>query len=78
MNIEFWDPHFHIWDISENTKSGHDSKQIFAPGKKQIYTWHDYESDVQYKDLSFKHIGGAFIEAMSVCHTESYDKNYED
>ena len=29
--IDIWDSHFHVWDISENTTSGHDAKQLFAP-----------------------------------------------
>ena len=78
MSIDFWDPHFHIWDITENTKSSHDFQQLFAPANKQIYSCYDYENDMQYKDHSFQHTGGAFIEAMSVCHIESFGSQYED
>ena len=78
MSIDFWDPHFHIWDISENTKSSHDSQQLFAPENKSIYACYDYENDMQYKDNSFRHTGGAFIEAMSVCHTDSFGSKYEN
>ena len=78
MSIDFWDPHFHIWDITENTKSSHDFQQLFAPAKKPIYSCYDYENDMQYKDHSFQHTGGAFIEAMSVCHIDSFGSKYED
>jgi len=78
MSIDFWDPHFHIWDISENTKSSHDSQQLFAPENKPIYACYDYENDMQYKDNSFRHTGGAFIEAMSVCHIDSFGSKYEN
>ena len=78
MSIDFWDPHFHIWDITENTKSSHDFQQLFAPANKQIYSCYDYENDMQYKDHSFQHTGGAFIEAMSVCHIDSFGSKYEN
>mgnify|MGYP001459032251 FL=1 len=78
MSIDFWDPHFHIWDITENTKSSHDFQQLFAPANKQIYSCYDYENDMQYKDHSFQHTGGAFIEAMSVCHIDSFGNKYEN
>ncbi len=78
MSIDFWDPHCHIWDISENTKSSHDSQQLFAPENKPIYACYDYENDMQYKDNSFRHTGGAFIEAMSVCHIDSFGSKYEN
>ena len=78
MSIDFWDPHFHIWDITENTKSSHDFQQLFAPANKQIYSCYDYENDMQYKDHSFHHTGGAFIEAMSVCHIDSFGSKYEN
>ena len=78
MSINFWDPHFHIWDITENTKSSHDFQQLFAPANKPIYSCYDYENDMQYKDHSFQHTGGAFIEAMSVCHIDSFGSKYED
>ena len=78
MSIDFWDPHFHIWDITENTKSSHDFQQLFSPANKPIYSCYDYENDMQYKDNSFQHTGGAFIEAMSVCHIDSFGSKYED
>ena len=48
MSIDFWDPHFHIWDITENTKSSHDFQQLFSPANKPIYSCYDYEKDMQY------------------------------
>ena len=70
MSIEIWDPHFHIWDISENTKSGHDASQLFALKDRPIYSWREYEHDIIRAGPSFSHIGGAFVEVISVCHTQ--------
>jgi len=38
MQIEIWDPHFHLWDVSEDTISGHDSNQLFAPNENPVKT----------------------------------------
>ena len=46
MSIEIWDPHFHIWDISKNTKSGHDASQLFTLKDRPIYSWREYEHDI--------------------------------
>jgi len=78
MSIDFWDPHFHIWDITENTKSSHDFQQLFSPANKPIYSYNDYENDMRYKDHSIQHTGGAFIETMSVCHKDSFGSQYEN
>ena len=68
--MEIWDPHFHIWDISKNTKSGHDASQLFAPSDKTIYSCSEYENDIIQAGSSFVHIGGVFVEVASVCHTQ--------
>jgi len=70
MSIEIWDPHFHIWDISENTKSGHDASQLFTLKDRPIYSWKEYEHDIIRAGPSFSYIGGAFVEVISVCHTQ--------
>ncbi len=70
MTIKIWDPHFHIWDVSDKTKSGHDSKQLFAPNDEPVYSWREYEQDCDQAGVAFSHIGGAFVEAVSVCHTQ--------
>ena len=70
MSIEIWDPHFHIWDISKSTKSGHDASQLFVLNNKSIYSWKEYEYDIKQAGSSFSYIGGAFVEVVSVCHTQ--------
>jgi|APSaa5957512493_1039668.scaffolds.fasta_scaffold31089_2 predicted TIM-barrel fold metal-dependent hydrolase len=68
MKMEIWDPHFHLWDVSENTLSGHDSSQLFAPNDNPVYSWDLYAQDMLSAGSGFEHTGGAFIEAVSVCH----------
>ena len=68
MQIEIWDPHFHLWDISEETISGHDSKQLFAPNDNPVYTCDLYEKDILSAGTKYKHSGGVLVEAVSVCH----------
>ncbi len=65
-----WDPHFHIWDISKTTKSGHDEKTLFAPNDNPIYTPSLYEKDIGAAGSEFEHIGGTFLESASVCHLD--------
>jgi len=68
--IEIWDPHFHIWDISESSKSGHDECNLFAPNDDPIYSWMEYENDLIQAGPSFSHTGGVFVETVSVFHTQ--------
>ena len=68
--MEIWDPHFHIWDISKNTKSEHDASQLFEPNDKPVYSWREYEHDIFQAGSSFSHTGGVFVEVASVCHTK--------
>lgn len=30
-SLEFFDPHFHVWDVSDQSNSGHDASILFAP-----------------------------------------------
>ena len=69
MTIEIWDPHFHIWDVSENTESGHDSSELFAPQDDPIYTLTKYAADMTAD--GFRLSAGAFVEAVSVCHVKT-------
>ena len=69
MAVEIWDPHFHIWDVSENTESGHDSSELYAPQDDPVYTLTKYEEDMAAD--GFKLSGGAFVEAVSVCHVQT-------
>lgn len=66
-NIEVWDPHFHIWDVSENTATGQELEQLFAPNDNPIYTTALYERDCDAGGKDFEHTGGAWLEALSVC-----------
>ncbi len=70
MSIEIWDPHFHVWDVAEDTRSGHDAEQLFAPNDNPLYSWIEYERDIHQAGERFSHSGGAFVEAVSVCHIE--------
>lgn len=64
--MKLWDPHFHIWDVSPNTSSGHDPAVLFAPEDAPIYSLSRLEADLAPSGLEL--IGGAFVEATSVCH----------
>tara|TARA_B110000967_G_scaffold54709_1_gene56106 strand:- start:893 stop:1846 length:954 start_codon:yes stop_codon:yes gene_type:complete len=66
--IDIWDSHFHIWDISENTTSGHDAEQLFSPKDNPIYSMKSYSNDIKQSGSNFRHTGGAFCEALSACH----------
>lgn len=70
--IEFFDPHFHIWDVSE--EGTHDGSVLFAPAGNELYDVKSYEKDVSPGDM--KHIGGTFLEAMSVCFVEEDGPGY--
>ena len=75
MTVEIWDPHFHIWDVSENTQSGHDISELFAPQDDPVYSLSRYEEDMTVED--FELTGGAFVEAVSVCHVETDGPAFE-
>ena len=62
MTVEIWDPHFHIWDVSENTESGHDSSELFPPQDDPVYTLTKYEEDMTAD--GFKLSGGAPPESL--------------
>ena len=66
--IDIWDSHFHVWDISENTTSGHDAEQLFPPKDNPVYSMESYRADINEAGSNFKHTGGAFCEALSACH----------
>ena len=75
MTIEIWDPHFHIWDVSENTESGHDSSELLVDQDDPVYTLTKYEKDMTVD--GFKLSGGAFVEAVSVCHVDTDGPQFE-
>jgi len=66
--IPFFDPHFHIWDISAASQTGHEPTNLFAPCGKEVYLRSDYEAEFAALPPGLKHAGGVFIEAVSVCH----------
>ena len=74
--VNIWDPHFHIWDVSEVTQSGHDPTQLFAPKEDSVYNIDRYENDMAME--GFKLTGGVFVEAVSVCHVESDGPLFEE
>jgi predicted TIM-barrel fold metal-dependent hydrolase len=74
--IEIWDSHFHVWDISENTTSGHDASQLFSPNDNPIYSMESYSKDISLAGSHFRHIGGAFCEAVSACHVGTSGDEY--
>jgi|TARA_B100002003_G_scaffold249926_1_gene287575 predicted TIM-barrel fold metal-dependent hydrolase len=73
--MKIWDPHFHIWDVSQTTTSGHDPEQLFAPEGNPVYTLERYEKDMAIE--GFELTGGAFVEAVSVCHVDDDGPSFE-
>eukprot|EP00041_Stephanoeca_diplocostata_P011072 m.179905 g.179905 ORF g.179905 m.179905 type:complete len:312 (+) comp18401_c0_seq9:211-1146(+) len=69
--IEFFDSHFHIWDLKEDAGSGHDPTILFAPNDNPRYDLEKYKADLSQLPNNFVHIGGVFVEAMSVCFPET-------
>lgn len=66
--MKLWDPHFHLWDVSPGTTSGHDSSQLAAVDGDPLYGRTRYEADLAVE--GFELTGGALVEAVSVCHVE--------
>ena len=67
--MKLWDPHFHLWDVSPDTATGHDASELFAPEGDPIYDRPRFESDLAVE--GFELTGGALVEAVSVCHIEA-------
>lgn len=66
--LKIWDPHFHVFDISDNTASGHDRDVLSLPPGALIYPASQYEQDIAATGAGFELIGGTWLEAASVCH----------
>lgn len=66
--MKHWDPHFHLWDVSSGTATGHDPSQLFAPDGNPVYDRERFESDLAIEGIELD--GGAFVEAVSVCHVQ--------
>eukprot|EP01065_Artemidia_motanka_P009571 TRINITY_DN14906_c0_g1_i1.p1 TRINITY_DN14906_c0_g1~~TRINITY_DN14906_c0_g1_i1.p1 ORF type:complete len:316 (+),score=69.75 TRINITY_DN14906_c0_g1_i1:58-1005(+) len=61
---EFFDPHFHFWDVSSSGFA--DSAVLFKPSGKEVYTHKDYEADLE--GAGMKCTGGVYVECSSVCY----------
>ena len=66
--MKLWDPHFHLWDVSPDTASGHDANELFAADGDPVYGLPRFEADLQVE--GFELAGGAVVEAVSVCHVD--------
>ena len=58
--MKHWDPHFHLWDVSPGTSSGHDADQLAAVDGNPVYDRACYESDLAVE--GFELTGGALVE----------------
>eukprot|EP00754_Rhynchopus_humris_P006644 Rhum_TRINITY_DN13174_c0_g2::Rhum_TRINITY_DN13174_c0_g2_i1::g.57593::m.57593 len=72
MPVPFFDPHFHIWDVT-GAAPFTDASQLFAPaGTDGLYDTAAYEASVAgCADAGLAHCGGVFVEAMSVQHPDT-------
>jgi len=76
--MEFFDPHFHIWDLETPAAegagyplaSGHDAAILFPPGGNAIHSTAAYEKQFELVSDTIEHVGGAWVEAASVCHVD--------
>ena len=66
--MKLWDPHFHLWDVSPDTATGHDASRNPAIDGKPVYGRTRFEADMAVE--GFQLSGGALVEAVSVCHIE--------
>lgn len=66
--MKLWDPHFHLWDVSPDTASGHDASELFAADGDPVYGLPRFEADLRVE--GFELTGGAVVEAVSVCHVD--------
>jgi predicted TIM-barrel fold metal-dependent hydrolase len=73
--ISFFDPHFHVWDASDNNSStsAHDATILFKPNGNPIYSSKEYEQEFNaaMEKCNISHEGGIFLEAMSVCFPDT-------
>lgn len=75
--IDVVDPHFHFFDVREESTSGHDPKIIgpIADGK-ELYDKACYEAQMRTLPPELRHRGGVFLEAVSVCHPDLSGPDY--
>ena len=72
--MKLWDPHFHLWDASPGTTTGHDAGQISGAADNPVYDRPCFESDLAIEGFEFT--GGALIEVLSVCHIQEGGPRY--
>eukprot|EP00949_MAST-11_sp_MAST-11-sp1_P004572 g4572.t1 len=60
--MDFFDPHFHVWKPPL-----HDGSILPKVRDQKVYSREDYEKEFENVGTQFRHVGGAFVEAMSVC-----------
>lgn len=73
--MEVFDPHFHLWSLQGGAQSGHDPKILAPP----TYLVTDYERDLDsITEHGFKHAGGVYLEAMSVCFVDTKGEDMKD
>jgi len=62
--MEFIDPHFHYWDLTERSTSGHNAKHLGDVGKRfPTYEITDYINDMKQTGMILKK--AVFVEAIS-------------
>ncbi|CAE8665344.1 unnamed protein product, partial [Polarella glacialis] len=62
--------------VSDSTQSGHDAKVLFKPNGKELYLRRDYEAEFEKMPAELCLKGGAFLEALSVCHVGQSGPEY--
>ena len=66
--MDFFDPHFHVWDVAEGNTGGFDGSILFAPGGIELHSIALYEGSLAAAGRQLAHRGGVEVEAVSVCH----------
>ena len=74
--MKLWDPHFHLWDVSPDTTTGHDASQLAAVDNDPVYDRPRFESDLTVE--GFELTGGALVEAVSVCHIDQDGRRFAE
>lgn len=68
-DMDFFDPHFHVWDVSEGTASGHDASILFAQGGNPVYGAAQYEASVATGlPQELRHVGGVSLNFARCVH----------
>lgn len=60
--LDVFDPHFHLFDPDAVHSGNRSDGSSFVP-----YDRTDYEADMGRMPADFRHVGGCWVEAMSVC-----------